>query len=204
MLISNRNTKDSALIKPKYANYCQRFPSSASFFFLYLLKWLNFVFLILNGDKQVSLSKNPKVSNYDFKSEQIKALFSNCENAESRYKKIIELGKEQISFPVEFKIEENQVKGCQSTMYLHSYLNDGRIYFESYSDALISSGLAVLLTRVYSGETPENVLKCPPAYLDDLSIHASLSPSRSNGLSSLHLRMKQDALKFILSGVKTS
>lgn len=145
------------------------------------------------------LTKHTENRSYNLKITEIMSFFSSCENSESRYKKIIELGKEQVSFTAEHKIEENLVKGCQSLMYLHSYLKDGRIYFESYSDALISSGLAVLLTKVYSGEKPETVLKSPPDYLNDLSIHTSLSPSRSNGLSSLHLRMKQDAIKSFLS-----
>ena len=40
---------------------------------------------------------------------------------------------------------------------------------------------------------------CPPHFLEELGIHASLSPSRSNGLASLFLRMKQHALNFLVS-----
>ncbi len=87
-------------------------------------------------------------------------------------------------------------------MYLHSFLLEDKIFFEPESDALISSGLAALLTQVYSGETPEVVLKCPPTYLDELGISASLTPNRANGLYSIHLRMKQDALKMLVERAK--
>ena len=70
--------------------------------------------------------------------------------------------------------------------------------FEAEADALISAGLAALLTQVYSGETPETILKCPPTYLDEIGISASLTPNRANGLYSIHLRMKQEALKLLM------
>lgn len=132
------------------------------------------------------------------KQNKISELFSLCQSQESKYQKIIEMGREQPRLPHEHKIPENIVQGCQSIVYLHSYLENGLVFFETESDALISAGLASLLVRVYSGETPETILKCPPTYLEALGITASLTPSRANGLHSIHLKMKQDALKWIL------
>ena len=76
-------------------------------------------------------------------------------------------------------------------MYLYTNSSEGKIVFQGSSDALISQGLAALLIRIYSGESPETILKCPPNFLEELGIPASLSPNRANGLYSLHLRMKQ-------------
>ncbi len=132
------------------------------------------------------------------KQEKIKTLFAECKTEDDKYKKIIELGREQPGLSSEYKKPENIIQGCQSTMYIHAYLREGKVFFETESDALISSGLAVLLLKVYSGETPEVILKCPPAYLEALGINVSLTPSRSNGLYSIHLRMKQEALKLLL------
>lgn len=135
------------------------------------------------------------------KQEKIKDLFDSCQSQESKYEKIIEIGREHPALSAQYKIPENIVKGCQSTVYLRSYLESGVVIFEAESDALISAGLAALLVQVYSGESPETILKCPPAYLSELGITASLTPSRANGLHSIHLRMKQDALKWILKSV---
>jgi cysteine desulfuration protein SufE len=132
------------------------------------------------------------------KQAQIKALFSACADENEKYQKIIELGRAQVPLDPFFKTPENYVHGCQSTMYLHSFLKDGKVIFEGETDALISSGLAQILIRVYSEETPETILKCPPTYLEDLGISASLTPNRANGLYSIHLRMKQDALKLLM------
>lgn len=132
------------------------------------------------------------------KQQQIKDIFLACASEDAKYEKIIELGQQQVPLADIYKTNENLVKGCQSQMYLRAYWVDDKVMFEAESDALISAGLAVLLTKVYSGESPEVILKCPPTYLDELGIQASLSPNRANGLYSIHLRMKQDALKMIV------
>lgn len=132
------------------------------------------------------------------KQQKVKALFAACQNEELKYQKIIELGKQQPRLKEKDKVPQNFVPGCQSLMYLSSQLKGGQVFFEADSDALISFGLAAILIKVYSGETPETILKCPPTYLEELGIGASLTPSRANGLYSIHLRMKQDALKFYM------
>ncbi|MEI8124631.1 MAG: SufE family protein [Parachlamydiaceae bacterium] len=132
------------------------------------------------------------------KQQQVKEFFKSCSSEELKYEKIIELGKQQKPLPLSAKISENLVKGCQSNTYLASSLENGLVVFHVESDAIISAGLAVILMKVYSGESPETILKCPPTYLDELGISASLTPSRANGLYSIHLRMKQDALKLYM------
>lgn len=136
------------------------------------------------------------------KQQKVKELFQSCKTEEAKYQKIIELGRQLPSLEEQYKIPANFVKGCQSKMYLRTYWIGDQLVFEADSDALISAGLAALLIQVYSGETPETILKCPPTYLDDLGISASLTPSRANGLYSIHLRMKQDALKFLVDKQK--
>lgn len=128
----------------------------------------------------------------------VKELFLACPTEEAKYEKIIALGQKQTPLSPAYKTIDHLIKGCQSQVYLHSYWKDDCIVFETEADALISAGLAALLTQVYSSETPETILKCPPTYLDELGISTSLTPSRANGLYSIHLRMKQDALKMLV------
>jgi cysteine desulfuration protein SufE len=132
------------------------------------------------------------------KQQYVKKIFQSCENEEMKYEKLIELGKSAPHLPPSLKTKENLVPGCQSTMFLSAEYKYGKVFFLTESDALISSGLAALLVLVYSGESPEAILKCPPSYLEELGISASLTPNRANGLYSIHLRMKQEALKFML------
>lgn len=136
------------------------------------------------------------------KQTKMKASFANYPSEEQKYERIIQMGRELPKLAAEFKNPANVVKGCQSTVYLRSYLKDGAVYFEAESDALISSGLAAILIDVYSGEPAEVILKCPPDYLEELGISASLTPNRANGLYSIHLRMKQDALRLLMDSLK--
>lgn len=138
------------------------------------------------------------------KQAQIKRLFADCHQVNARYEKLIELGRQQAPLEEKFKTAENKVEGCQSEMYLHSYMKEGLVFFEAQSDALISNGLAALLIKVYSGEPPEVILRCPPTYIDELHIATGLSANRVNGLYSLHLRMKQEALRFLMEKKQSS
>ncbi len=138
------------------------------------------------------------------KQSKIKDILLACPDEEARYEKIIEMGRELPKLKADFKSSANMVKGCQSQMFLHAYLDDHQINFEAEADALISAGLAALLIQVYSGESPEVVLKCPPTYIEELGIGSSLTPSRANGLYSLHLQMKQEALRLLVDANKNT
>lgn len=116
-------------------------------------------------------------------------------NAEARYQELMKMGKSLPPFPNELKTAAHIVQGCQSILYLHMKFEDGKCFFDADADALISKGLAALLIAVYSGESPETILKCPPDFIGELGIGASLSPMRSNGLAQIYLRMKQEAIK---------
>lgn len=131
--------------------------------------------------------------------QEIERLFVACNDDEKRYEKIIEMGRSALPLNDKYKIPENNVPGCQSLMFMHAWMEKERIYFAAESEALISSGLAQLLIKVYSGSTPEVVLKCPPEFLDRLHLNSMLSPNRASGLYSIHLKMKQQALKLLLA-----
>src|SRR5262245_3313821 len=93
------------------------------------------------------------------KQEELKQLFAGCTTTESKYEKIIEIGKTQCFLNHKYKSDQYLVPGCQSRMYLVSHFVGGKVHFESESDAIISAGLSILLIRVYSGEDPETILK---------------------------------------------
>lgn len=131
------------------------------------------------------------------KQTELEQSFKDCLTAEQKYQKIIAMGRQLPAYPEGDKIPDKIVAGCQSTMYLSAELKDGRMQFLAHSEALISAGLAALLIKVYEEEPPEVILKCPPRFLETIGIQNSISPSRANGLFSLFLKMKQEALKFI-------
>lgn len=132
------------------------------------------------------------------KIEALRALFSDCDTPVSRYEKIIELGQKAAPMSAEHQLQATLVPGCQSKMYLHHACREGSIYFETASDALISQGIGALLIFVYSGQKAEEVLQHRPMFLKELRLAESLSPTRANGLGSLHLMMQRAALSCCL------
>lgn len=135
------------------------------------------------------------MSSYERNVQKIRERFSRCRNQEEIYGEIISLGREMPPFPSGERKRENLVHGCQSSVYLMTKLEEGRLSFLAEADALISAGLAALLIQAFSGESPETLLSTPPRFLEELGIPAALSPHRANGLFSIHLRMKQEALQ---------
>lgn len=126
------------------------------------------------------------------KQRELVRLFSQSISPEEKYQRIIEMGKEQQKLLPEEKNPDRLVKGCQSQMYLKLWISQGRVYFQTESDALISAGLGELVRRVYSGEPIEVVLGCPPTYIEEIGLANQLSFSRINGLSALLAKIKSE------------
>ena len=111
--------------------------------------------------------------------------FSLFEDWMDRYQYLIDLGRRLPEFPEELRVEENRIRGCQSQVWFVAEQKDGRLVFRATSDAAIVSGLIALLLRLYSGRTPREILDTPPEFVSALQLESHLSPTRSNGLSSM-------------------
>lgn len=122
--------------------------------------------------------------------------FTTLKDWEDRYKKLIEIGKALPPLPDEKKHDEFKVKGCQSQVWMHARVHEGRVQFEADSDALLVRGLVALLLRVYSDATPDEILITPPDFIKDIGLESKLSPSRANGLLSMIKQMKFYAMAF--------
>lgn len=111
--------------------------------------------------------------------------FALFDNWMDRYQYIIDLGRRLPEFPDEDKTEANKIKGCQSQVWFTARNDDGKLVFQAISDAAIVSGLIALLLRIYSGRTPRDILDTPAEFVSGLQLDQHLSPTRSNGLSSM-------------------
>ncbi len=111
--------------------------------------------------------------------------FSLFEDWMDRYQYLIDLGRRLPEFPESLRTEENRIRGCQSQVWFVAEEKDGRLQFRAVSDAAIVSGLIALLLRVYSGKQPQDILDTPPDFVTALELQSHLSPTRSNGLSSM-------------------
>lgn len=128
--------------------------------------------------------------------QQILDEFQSLSDWTERYKYIIELGRKLDPLDDKYKVEENLVRGCQSQVWLHTYLDDGKVVFEADSDAAITKGLVALMVRFYSGQDPDTIITTNPEFIGKIGMEKHLSPTRSNGLASMVKQMKIYAMAY--------
>jgi cysteine desulfuration protein SufE len=113
-----------------------------------------------------------------------------------KYEHIISLGKELPLIGENLKSDELLIKGCQSRVWLHAKLVDGKVVFTADSDAIITKGVISLLIRVLGDQTPQAIIDTELTFVDRIGLKEHLSPTRSNGLVSMIKQMKLYALAF--------
>jgi cysteine desulfuration protein SufE len=104
------------------------------------------------------------------------------------------LGKSLPMIDEQYKVEENIIKGCQSKVWLHSDLNGDKIQYTADSDAILTKGLVALLLRVFTDQTPQDILAADTAFIDEIGLKEHLSPTRANGLVSMLKQIKLYAI----------
>ncbi len=128
--------------------------------------------------------------------EEIVDEFSMFDDWMERYEYIIELGKSLPIIDTQYKTEDNLIVGCQSKVWLHAELKEGKVFYTSDSDAILTKGIIALLLRVFSNQTSAAILKADTHFIDEIGLKEHLSPTRANGLVSMIKKIKLYALAF--------
>lgn len=130
------------------------------------------------------------------KQEEIVEEFALFDEWMDKYEHIIELGKDLPIINEKYKIEENLIKGCQSRVWLHAELIDGKLIFTADSDAIITKGIIGMVIQVFSGHTPKDIVDAELFFINEIGLQEHLSPTRSNGLLSMLKQIKMYAIAF--------
>ncbi|MBR1516670.1 MAG: SufE family protein [Bacteroidales bacterium] len=128
--------------------------------------------------------------------QQIIEEFSAFDEWLDKYAYIIDLGHECPTIEEKDKTESNLIKGCQSRVWLSCEMRDGRLWFKADSDAVITKGIISLLIRVFNGQTPSDINEADIHFIDEIGLKEHLSPTRSNGLTSMLKQIKMYAIAF--------
>jgi cysteine desulfuration protein SufE len=128
--------------------------------------------------------------------EQIISEFSLFEEWEEKYGYLNEMARSLPVIDDKYKTDQYVITGCQSTVWLYADYRDGKIFFSADSDAIITKGIVSLLIRVLSGHTPDEILEADMDFIEKTGLREHLSPTRSNGLTSMIRQMKLYALAF--------
>ncbi|MEI6574891.1 MAG: SufE family protein [Bacteroidota bacterium] len=127
---------------------------------------------------------------------QIVKEFESFDDWMDRYNHLIEMGNDLPRIDEQYRNDQHLISGCQSRVWLHASNDDGIITFTADSDAVITKGIVNLLIRVLSGQTADEILNTKLAFVDTIGLKEHLSPTRSNGLTSMIKQMKLYALAY--------
>lgn len=130
------------------------------------------------------------------KQDELISDFSFMENWMDKYEHIIQLGKELPLIDEQYKTPDHLIKGCQSQVWLHTEMKDGKLIFTADSDAVITKGLVSLMITVFSGHTPKEIAEAEIYFIDAIGLSSHLSPTRSNGLLSMLKQIKLYAVAY--------
>ena len=121
----------------------------------------------------------------------------NAEDPKRKYEFILWLGKKLKVPNNNILIPENKVQGCVSEVFVKASFQEGKLYWEGYSDALITKGLLAFLINGMNELTPKQVVNINNKFIEDTGLKASLTPSRSNGFLNILLKMQSQANHFL-------
>jgi cysteine desulfuration protein SufE len=139
----------------------------------------------MSGEKSIAEIENEIVEEF--------ALFDSWND---KYEYIIDLGKKLPPLEDQYKLDENRVRGCQSTVWLVADDKNGKVFFKAESDSVIVKGLISMLIRVLSGQTPDEIINAKLEFIQKIGMTTHLAQTRSNGLLSMVKQMKNFALAF--------
>lgn len=122
--------------------------------------------------------------------------FSFMEDWTEKYQYMIDLSKSLGEMNLNYKTDENLIKGCQSKVWLYSSYEKGKIHFQADSDAIISKGIVAILLSVLNNRSPNEILSADLSFIDEIGLKEHLSPNRANGLSSMLKQIKFYALAY--------
>lgn len=109
---------------------------------------------------------------------------------------IMELGQKLPEINSADRKETNEVKGCQSKVWLTAKLESDKIYFSADSNTAITKGLVSLLVRVFNGQSPDSILTTDLYFIHKIGMERFIGTQRSNGFAAMIKQMKLYALAF--------
>ena len=124
----------------------------------------------------------------------ILAMFS--DNTE-RYKFLIDMGRKAQPFPEEFRLENFKVHGCMSQVWLVPKYENGVVQYFSDSDAAIVKGTVSLVSDIYSGSSPKEIVDNDRNLMTELDLGNILSMNRRNGAYNMLNMVKEQAKIFL-------
>lgn len=131
------------------------------------------------------------------RAEEIESDFAFLGDWEARFSHLIDLGRALPPMTAHELVEANKVRGCSSQVWMAaepSTTTPGALAFRGASDALIVAGLVALILKLFSDQTPADILAFDAeGFFRRIGVADALTPQRSNGLKSMLARIRAEA-----------
>ena len=98
---------------------------------------------------------------------------------------LVEYGKNAPRLDPKLKIQNFEIEGCLSKLWIIPRYEKGKCYFQAESDSSIVNGISALICYFYNDEDPDEILRNNVDFLSDIGITQHLSTNRRNGLSKI-------------------
>ncbi|GAB3355980.1 SufE family protein [Arachidicoccus ginsenosidivorans] len=106
------------------------------------------------------------------------------------FRKLIQIGNELAPIAKAQLDKEHLVKGARSNIWIKASLMDNRVYFTAESDNAISKGLVGLLLRVFSGNTPRDIINTHLYFLNEINMYERLNQDWLDDLQAIIQKIK--------------
>lgn len=115
---------------------------------------------------------------------QIIQEFEQFDGVDEKYRHLFQLADALPDLAAGLKTEENQVKGCQSTVWFYASIQNGGMHLQADSDSMLIKAISALIVRLVAGRSPVEVLEVNLNFLDKLSIW-KLASRQNPGLAAI-------------------
>jgi cysteine desulfuration protein SufE len=109
---------------------------------------------------------------------------------------MMELGQKLPEMKVSDKSEVNEVKGCQSKVWMTAHFENEGVDFQADSNTAITKGLVSILVRIFNGQRPEDILNADLYFMKKIGMERFIGTQRSNGFGAMIKQIKLYALAF--------
>ena len=134
----------------------------------------------------------------DKRASELLEIFEWIDDEMERYEVLIDFGAHSLKNQIQEadKHELNEVKGCQSKVWLTHTFMDGKIAFYGDSNTVITKGIVAILIFLWSDLQPKQILEASTEIIDKIGLRKHLTQQRNNGLNAMIKQMKLYALAF--------
>lgn len=128
---------------------------------------------------------------------EIREDFEIFDDPRDKFAQLMDIGKQASEFDPANRIEENRVIGCSSQAWLvWQKHEDGTFSFQADSDSHIVKGLLTILTRIFEGQTAEQIQQFSGTdILSAIGLQGAITSQRTNGFISALRKIQTEVAK---------